>query len=152
MTSVDFSDTWRLIWSHFRSFGVISVMRGQNQLYFKHATLSVLFLCGFSDTVHRRTLFHELWTQYEIGAFCDSPNIPPEMLIFFSQTNGPATILQLCHDHTGAIHKERTPTGFWEKFVLTCLSGHFSAIQAQREVVKIQIFPTGLEVHLEDMF
>ena len=34
------------------------------------------------------------------------------------------------------------------------LSGNFSARQAQREVVKIKIwiFPTGLEVHLEDMF
>jgi hypothetical protein len=34
------------------------------------------------------------------------------------------------------------------------LSGEFSATQAQREVVKILffIFPTGLEVYLEDMF
>ena len=35
------------------------------------------------------------------------------------------------------------------------LSGEISDRQAQREVVKIKkiwIFPTGLEVHLEDMF
>ena len=32
------------------------------------------------------------------------------------------------------------------------LSGEFSAGQAQSKVVKILIFPTGLEVHLEDMF
>ena len=34
------------------------------------------------------------------------------------------------------------------------LSGEFSATQAQREVVKMffLIFPTGLEVHIEDMF
>ena len=34
------------------------------------------------------------------------------------------------------------------------LSGEFSAGQAKYEVVKIQniIFPTGLEVHFEDMF
>ena len=38
---------------------------------------------------------------------------------------------------------------------LTHLSGHFSQKQAKMEVVKIKkilIFPTGLEVHLEDMF
>jgi hypothetical protein len=34
----------------------------------------------------------------------------------------------------------------------TVLSGEFLATQAQREVVKIFFFPTGLEVHLEDMF
>ena len=34
------------------------------------------------------------------------------------------------------------------------LSSELGARQAQREVVKIKkmIFPTGLEVHLEDMF
>ena len=34
------------------------------------------------------------------------------------------------------------------------LSGEFSVRQVQREVVKIKknIFPTGLEAHLEDMF
>jgi hypothetical protein len=37
----------------------------------------------------------------------------------------------------------------------TYLSGEFSVRQAQSKVIKIKkiwIFPTGLEVHLEDMF
>ena len=42
-----------------------------------------------------------------------------------------------------------------ENKILHFLGGEFSVRQVQREVVKIKkikIFPTGLKVHLEDMF
>ena len=54
MTSVDFLDTQRLIWSHFRSFGSTLVKRWQTYLYYKHATLitcPVLFLYPVGDSL-----------------------------------------------------------------------------------------------------
>jgi len=53
MTTNDIYVTNKLIeviWSHLRSFGFI--LRGQNFLYYKHATLAVLF-CGVSETVNQ---------------------------------------------------------------------------------------------------
>ena len=42
-----------VIWSHLRSFGVIIVMRQQKWLYYKDATLAVLFLWGLITYIGR---------------------------------------------------------------------------------------------------
>ena len=68
-------------------------------------------------------------------------------------------ILNLKHDSTGAPVVKRTsgPLTLFQpggQIMPNILSSELGARQAQREVVKIffLIFPTGLEVHLEDMF
>ena len=75
MTSIDLLNTQKLIWSHFRSFRVIYVMRPQNYLYILTMQRSLSFFVG-SQTQ---------WEDSEICATVDSSYIMVAVMLELHQ-------------------------------------------------------------------